>query len=128
MCDISNFLGDRLRNLLRQNVLILVATGDADGVGLIVLEVWRGWWVLFAKRAARGAFWTIQGYVAEEDGRKLWLWLFRKLLLRGLVTQVVRCGDGMSPSPVWYQALLLLELCTNSLVLQVLGVVKKLHS
>lgn len=34
----------------------------------------------------------------------------------------------MRPSPVRYQALLLLELCTNSLVLQVLSVVKKLHS
>ena len=71
MSNIPDLPGNRGRNLLRQDVLILIATSDTNGVWLVVLEVRCFGWVLFAERSAWSAFWAVQGYVAEQYGRKL---------------------------------------------------------
>ncbi|KAG9966967.1 hypothetical protein KCU61_g785, partial [Aureobasidium melanogenum] len=61
MCNVANLFGNNGRNLLCQDILVLIATSNTDGIRLVDLEVRRFWRVLLAKGTTRSALWAVQG-------------------------------------------------------------------
>lgn len=127
MGNVANLLSNSSRNFLGQDVLILEASSDTDGIWFVVFQVRCSWRVFLTQWTTGSTFRTIQGHMTEQDGGELGLGLSCELFFGRLATEIIRMRDLVGISWVGQKALLPFKLCADSLVFQVLGVVEKVH-